>query len=164
MKRLWIIVAAFLLTGCASQKDYEVMADDYIVPEQEAKQVNVSIPKEDAAWVMPVADTGEMYFCDGYTVLVETFDAGDLDKTLKQVSGFSRDELQVVERTDDNLHRLECVWAAAGEGQDQIGRAVILDDGAYHYVLTFMADAPKAGQLMPQWEQIADSFSLDTAQ
>lgn len=164
MKKMWIVAALVLLTGCSSPKDYETMADNYFEPQQVAKQVSITVPSMDSVSAMTDADGGTLYLCDGYSVLVETLKAGDMDRTLKHVSGFEREQLQVVERKDDIFRRLECVWAAAGEGQDQIGRAVILDDGAFHYALTFMADAQKAGQLSQQWQQIVDSFNLDTAQ
>lgn len=164
MKKLWIIAAVLLLTGCAAPKDYETMADNYLVPQQIAKQVSASVPSDDALLAMTDAGGGTLYLCDGYSVLIETLEAGDIDRTLKHISGFTRDQLQVIERQDDIFRRLECVWAAAGEGQDQVGRAVILDDGAYHYTLTFMADAQKTGELTQQWQQIVQSFNLDTAQ
>lgn len=140
------------------------MSDEYYEPQQPAREVSVSVPSDRTVTAMTDAAGDTLYLCDGYSVLIETLDAGDLDKTLKQVSGFGREQLQIMERQEDNLRRLECVWAAAGEGEDQIGRAVILDDGVYHYALTFMSDASKAGDLTEQWQKIAESFSLDIGQ
>lgn len=163
MKKLWIIAAVFLLVGCSAPKDYETMADSYDVPQREARQVSVSVPFNDTE-TMTDAGGSVLYLGDGYSVLVETLEAGDLNRTLKHVSGFNREQLQVVERQDNIYRRYECVWAAAGEGQDQIGRAVILDDGSFHYALTFVSDAEKAGDLNQQWQQIVQSINLDTAQ
>ncbi len=163
MKKLWIIAAAILLAGCAAPKDYETMSDMYNVPQLEARQISVWLPEESSTATMTDGAGAMLYIFDGYTVMVETLEAGDLDKTLKQVSGFSQDRLQIITREDENVRRMECVWAAAGEGEDQIGRTVILDDGSFHYVLTLLSDASKAGELTQQWQKIASSFSLGIA-
>lgn len=160
MKRVWIIAVVLLLAGCTAPKDYETMSDVYQEPQVEAREVSVSLPEDQTVTAMTDAAGGTLYICDGYSVLVETLDAGDLDRTLRQVSGFNKDKLQIIVREEENVRRMECVWAAAGEGEDQIGRAVILDDGYYHYTLTFMSGASKAAGLTDQWQEIADSFSL----
>ena len=156
-----MILLVLLLTGCAAPKDYETMSDVLDQRQIEAKEVSISVPENVTA--MTDAAGNMLYICDGYSILVETLEAGDLDRTLRQVSGFGKEQLQLMQREESSHRRVECVWASAGEGQDQIGRTVILDDGEFHYVLTFMADAKKAGDLTQQWQQIAESFSFDIA-
>ena len=46
-------------------------------------------------------------------------------------------------------------------GGDLVCRGVILDDGAYHYVLSLQTDAEQAGKLADDWQTIVASFSLD---
>ena len=41
-----------------------------------------------------------------------------------------------------------------------MGRAAILDDGSYHYVLTCMTDASNAHALQESWQTLFDSFTL----
>lgn len=163
-KCLIVIMLALLLTGCAEPKTFETMSDVYYQPEiSTASQISLSLPEDAAVSVMKNPLTGSIYLCDGYTVTLHTVSAGDLDATLRDATGFSRENLLVMERNDGENRRYECVWAAAGEGEDQVGRAVVLDDGSYHYVLTVMADAHRAGGLTETWQQIMDSFSVNTA-
>lgn len=164
MKVICIVAAILLLTGCTAPKDFETMSDVYEMPQQQAQAVSVSLPAEQAVMAMTDTEGNTLYLCDGYSIAVETFAGGDLDRTLKQVSGFGKEQLQLMERQRDDLRCIECVWTCAGEGEDQIGRSVILDDGQFHYVLTFMADASVAGELTDHWQKIAGSFNLDIGQ
>lgn len=162
----WVIVAvlALLLTGCSEPESFETMSDVYYEPQiPTASKIALVLPEEAAVSVMEDPLTGSIYLCDGYSVTVQSLSAGDLDATLREVTGYPRENLLVMEREDGDNRRYECVWAAAGEGEDQVGRAVVLDDGSYHYVLTVMAGAAKAGDLAQTWQQIIDSFGISTA-
>ena len=52
------------------------------------------------------------------------------------------------------------VWTAAGEGGDQLGRAQILSDGEFHYVVAVMADCTASGTLAETWQALFDSFGV----
>ena len=39
----------------------------------------------------------------------------------------------------------------------QVGNAVILDDGNFHYAVSVMADADQAAKLEDTWQHILDS-------
>jgi VCBS repeat-containing protein len=58
--------------------------------------------------------------------------------------------------------RYESVWSAVGEGEDQVGRLVILDDGNYHYAVTVMAPAETAGELTKTWQKLLNSAVIST--
>ncbi len=164
MKRFALVmVLALLLTGCAPA-DYETMADVYVEPEPRMAANLLAVLPPDAT-VLTVQDgqSGSMWLCDGYTVSVQTLASGNLDATLRQVTGYGREQLAVMERTQDSVKRYECSWVCAGEGGDQVGRTVILDDGSYHYVLSLLSDAQRVGELKETWGQILDSVSLDIA-
>ena len=79
---------------------------------------------------------------------------------MQTVSGLSREDLTVVETFCDGVSRHEFVWAAAGERGDRTGRAVILDDGNYHYCLSVLRDAQSTGKSQISWDQVFSSFSL----
>lgn len=161
MKKLCVIfLCAVALTGCSSVGTFETLGnvlDQQEVPAQQ--EVVYQLPEDAAAQTME-AECGEMYFCDGYEITVQTLNAGDLDATLRELTGFGRDQLTVMETGLTAAARYECVWTAAGEGGDQVGRAVILDDGNYHYCMTVMADAASAAQLREEWKSLLDSFIL----
>lgn len=162
MKKCWIVLALVLfLAGCGAQETFETVSDALDAPAMaQMQQVQLVLPDEAALPSMENSDAGKIYLCDGYTVTVQTMEAGDLDKTLRQSTGFAKNQLTVMETERDGITRYECVWSAAGEGGDQVGRAVVLDDGCYHYVVTVMADFERAGDLTKTWQGILDSVTL----
>ena len=143
MKKLCILLLCFLLlTGCTAAETFETVADVY--GEQnlsEPKQVLLSIP-EDAQVI--AGDGGMLYLCDGYEITVETLQSGDINATLRQLTGFESDDLTVMETAQMGQNRYECVWTAAGEGGDMVGRVAVLDDGCYHYCVTVTGTAENA--------------------
>ena len=162
MKKLlvWLLLP-LLLTGCGQPEDFETMSDVYETPElPSAEPVSVYLPPEAAITVMESSDGAKLYLCNGYSIALQTFQGGDLKRTMLSVTGYDDEKMLVMERKQDILSRYECVWTAAGENGDQVGRTVVLDDGTYHYTLTLMADAQTAGSLADTWQDILDSFKL----
>lgn len=157
MKKIVILLAAaMLLGGCSAPADFETMKDVY--GEQQLplkKEVSFTLPKDASTQVMQ-STYGQLYFCDGYEITMQTFSSGNLDATLRELTGFGREMLSVIETNG----RYECVWTAAGEDGNVVGRAVILDDGNYHYCMTVMADEEDALQLRSAWKALFDSFIL----
>lgn len=164
MRKLVIFLMGVLfLAGCGDPKVFETMSDLYYTPEASmAAQTALQLPENAVMAVAGSEEIGRIYLCDGYTVALQTLDAGNLDATLRSVTGYSRQNLQLLQRQEGNLARYECAWVSAGEGGDQVARTVILDDGAYHYTLTVMGSADQAGKLASVWQEITESFTLRT--
>lgn len=164
MKRLWILlVLVMLLCGCSAQQTFETVMDALDAGEIDpAKKIMLELPKDAAVTTMESADGGVLYMCDGYTLSVQTLAGGDLSRTLKQITGYTKEQLTMMQTKAGQAQKYSCVWTAAGEGGDQIGRAVILDDGSYHYCVTVMADAAASGDLIPTWQDLLASVSLST--
>lgn len=162
MKKLGILLlSVFLLTGCGAQPTLETIADEAVQPvSATAQQILLELPEEVGTPAMQSSEAGAIYLCDGYTVTLNTVTSGDLNKTLYEATGFTKDGLQLMQTGSADLKRYECVWAAAGEPEEQVGRLCILDDGNYHYVLTAMADASQTGKLRQTWNTLFDSFRL----
>lgn len=161
MKKLMIVLVALFLTGCSAEPVFETLGDVHgIISTVAANEITIVLPENAALGVMENEETGKLYFCDGYTVTVQTLEAGDLNRTLQSVTGYERDALTLMQTQKGNCTQYECVWTSAGEGTEQVGRLCILDDGAWHYVVTCMADAGKAGALTDQWQCIMDSITL----
>ena len=117
-------------------------------------------PKAVGPYSTAVVAGDTVYLCDGYTVTLHTCQAGDLDKTLREATGFSKDALKLIQTESAGVERTQCVWTAAGEAEEQVGRLTVLDDGNYHYVLTCMAGASQTQRLQPVWQELFDSFRL----
>ena len=161
MKRLCIVlVVMLLLSGCAGQETFEQLGDVYNpVTAPMPKKVGLVLPSDAAAPALS-GDYGKLYFCDGYEIMVETLASGDLSDTVRDLTGYSRETLTLLETKQGEYKRYECVWTAAGEQGDRVGRAVILDDGSYHYCVSVMADAEEVGALQASWEALFGSFVL----
>lgn len=163
-KYLLLLCLLPMLAGCSQPRDFETMSDQYIEPEMRpSAELVVALPADAARPTATGEDGSSLYLCDGYCIVVQTLPAGDLDGTLRQTTGYARDQLQLLERKEGEHRRYECVWTAAGEGEDQVGRAVILDDGEHHYVLSVMAGASAVGELTKVWQELFQSVSLRTA-
>lgn len=162
MKKLLVwIVFVLLLGGCADQSVFETLSDQ---PDAQVmapmRQLQVTLPNEASAPTLQSEETGKLYLCDGYTLSIQTMNAGDLDATLRMLTGFGKDQLTVMTTEKHGIKRHDCVWSAAGEGGDHVARAVILDDGNYHYAVTVMADFATAGDLTDTWKSILDTVGF----
>lgn len=160
-KILLVLFVGLLLTGCGAQETMETVCDIYAVPASVTTcQVQLSLPDEAVLQSMEADDGSRMYMCDGYTVTVQTMEAGDLDRTLRIVSGFTKEKLTLMRTKADGITRYESAWCAAGETEEQICRGLILDDGNYHYAVTIMANYSVAGEKADAWQHILDSACL----
>ena len=158
-KVLLIFCAILLLTGC-STATFEMMDDGEDVPVM-AKPATLLIDlPEDAAAPAMEGSYGKLYFCGDYDITVEVLPAGNLNETVQTLTGFSREELKIIETMRCGVSCYESAWSAAGEAGDQIGRILVLDDHCYHYCVTIQAAAEDAGECMSQWAEILDSVAL----
>ena len=164
MKKLWVIpLLVFLLAGCGKKENMETMSDVLVAPVAvTAQRIQLQLPEELSSPALESETAGKLYLCDDYCVTVQTVSAGDLDKTIRSVTGMGRDEFQILQTQQRGTKRYQWVWSANGETGTQVGRGCVLDDGTYHYVLTAMADEDVAGKVSPQWKEIFTSFSLAT--
>ena len=149
-----------LLGGCAkAETTVETVADVWEVPAvAEPKEIRLELPGEALECAME-SDAGRLYLGSSYDVMVQTLTGGDLDATLRELTGFSRDEITVIQTRTEYPKRWEFAWAAAGESGERIGRGVIIDDGNYHYCLSALQDADVTDcQIV--WSEVFNSFEL----
>lgn len=162
MKKCWILgtLVVFLLTGCA-EEPLETVSDVYLQPiEALAQQALLELPPEAAQPVME-SDSGEkLYQCNGYELRLQTLPSGNFTGTLRTVTGFSEEDLTVMQTVDGENTRYDCVWCTASEEGQLVGRTAIVDDGNYYYCLSAMANADEVGQLQETWQQLFASFTL----
>ena len=167
MRRLMVIVLlAVMLCGCKGQESYETMMDMLQQPEQAEKMViMLNLPEEAAEQTMNTEESGSVYCCDDYVLTVQTCQGGDLQKTILETTGFTPEQLPVIETVQGNTKRYVCVWTAVGETGNQVGRLAVLDDGNYHYILTAMAEESAAGKLSEEvWDSVFSSFRVVKAE
>ena len=88
-----LVLGCLLLSGCGAQETMETVADVWAEPVMVTQRnLRLELPEGAAS---PVSDSGggQWYDCDGFEVGVQTLSAGDLDATLRNLTGFGRDAL-----------------------------------------------------------------------
>ena len=158
-KGLCLIFACLLLGGCGAEETLETVADEWVEPVlAPAREIRVSLPEE----VAPVAEdtSGALYIASDYEIHIQTLAGGDLDETIRSISGYDRESLTVIATEPQGLKRYDLVWTAAGEGGDRIGRAVIMDDGTHHYTMTVLREADSVETDQVVWRTVFESFTL----
>lgn len=162
MKKVVVfLLLAVFLAGCGAEPTYETITDSIpIEPVAVQQQFYVSLPQEAAAPTFEDGSDAELYVCQGYTISKQVLESGDLDKTLQTLTGYSREELELIKTRQGSADRYDFVWTATGEEGLQLGRACILDDGNYHYTLSALAEEAMAGNLQSTFREMFDSCTL----
>lgn len=160
MKKLLIMLCAILLlTGCAAQT-FETVDDlNDVQAMATPATLLLDLPEEAAAPAMQ-GSSGTLYFCGDYDIMVEIMPSGNLSNTLQILTGFQREELELMQTVRCGVDCYEGVWSAAGEAGDHVGRVLVLDDGSFHYCVSVMAMAEDAGQCAEDWNEILESVAL----
>lgn len=159
-KCLIVVLLPLLMLGCGAKETFETVADELVAPAMaQPRQISVRLPEDAVAPVLD-SDSQQVYLCEDYEIVVEILEAGDLQETVRHISGYGKDALTVMETFLDGISRYEFVWACAGETEDRIGRAVVLDDGEYHYCLSVLRDASTTENSQIVWEDVFSSFTL----
>lgn len=158
MKR-WgcICLLVILLSGCKAEETLETVSDEWIVPVMaQPREISVRMPED---LVLPVLEQEgrQLYMGPNYEIMLETMAAGDLQATIRNLSGYEQEKLTILETDQGEWNRYEFVWTAAGEQGHRLGRAVILDDGDYHYCMSVLRDAEES---LIVWQDVFQSFSL----
>lgn len=161
MKRMILmILLLLLLTGCGAAETFELVTDE---PVQQVfaqpREMHFFLAEESS---MPVMETegGKLYLCGEYDVMSQILEGGDLDRTVRQVSGFSVEDLTVIRTESGDVKKAEFVWTCSAEDGQKICRATVLDDGNYHYVLSATVDAGKIEEYQEIWNGIFETFEL----
>lgn len=155
-----LLLTALLLTSCGTAEVYETISDEPVIAASaQPRGMRFDLGQEPILPVME-SDGGQLYLCGDFDVMVQTMDAGDLENTVYQVSGFLPEELTVLQTESGDVDQYEFVWTAATDEGQQIGRATILDDGSYHYILSATVNAELIEEYQEIWNGIFESFEL----
>jgi len=154
---LCCLLPVLLLCGCSAEETMETVSDEWLVPAMaQPQEITVHLPDNMVAPTMEQSGR-RLYLADGYEIMLETIAAGDLDATIRSLTGYDSDRLTVIQTRQGDAERYDFVWSAAGEHGARLGRGTILNDGNYHYCLSALRDA---GETLIVWQDVFESFSL----
>lgn len=163
MKKCWfVILMALLLCGCHKTGKMETVMDT-IIPQElpEMQKMSFYVPDDAVSEVFAQENERQIYFCDDFILTAEIKEAGDLQKSLKEITGYDYTQLSVFETKQQDLKRYDCVWSTLGENCEEVGRCAVLDDGTYHYILAVFAPSENTGELTDSvWNAMFSSFCL----
>ena len=155
------LLISMMLSGCGAEETFETIADEFVQSAAAPlREVMLELPEE-AVLPASESDAGILYLCDGYEISVQTLPAGDLEASVYRITGFSKDRVELISTQPGTYRRYDLVWSTLGEQGDQVGRAAILDDGSYHYVLSALAEADRAGEFEQVFRDLFASYVLD---
>ena len=163
MKKLWLLLLSLtlLLVGCGGTGTRETVSDVYDVPTVAVMQkLSIQLPGDISVPVMESGEAGQLYLCDDYWVSVQTVASGDLAQTVYNITGLQKDKLNILQSRQGAVKRYQWVWSSVSEDGVQVGRACVLDDGAYHYIVTAQASETVAGDLQGLWQEMFASIHL----
>lgn len=156
-----VLIVLTFFSGCSATGNMETVLDNYDIPVSSVvNNITFTLPEGASEAVLGTENGSSLYLCDGYSVSVSAMAGGDLEQTIRDVTGFEKAELTVMATTEEACKRYTCAWTALGEGIEQICKAVILDDGTSHFVVSVMCDYNAAGELNQEMNSILDSVSL----
>jgi len=154
------LVFVLLLTGCGEQETMETISDDLVAPVMaQPREISVRLPEGAIAPVLE-GEGCQIYMSEEYEIAIETVASGDLRSTVEKLSGYDKDSLTVMETRQGETDRYDFVWVSTGERGDRLGRAVILDDGQYHYCMSVLRDASSVENTQIVWSDVFQSFEL----
>lgn len=158
---LTAVVSAVALAGCSSQEKpvFETVGGVSIQePELPAAgRIELELPEQAAAQTMDT-DEEQVYTWEGYELRTMTRPAGDIAATMETLTGMDPQALTVMKQQDGEMRIYQTVWSATTEDGVRCGRAMVADDGSYHYC--FSLTNPEEVNAQQVYQSLTDSFRV----
>lgn len=156
----WMIAFAVLLAGCSAQPVYETIGNACEgVSDSEPMTIQMWLPQE-AALEASSPDGESRYTWGDWEIWTQVCSGGDLEETLKTMSGMDRQYLTVMSRKMGEYTCHETVWSATREDGAMLCRGAVVDDGIHHYCIGLMAAEEESAEAKEVFDQILESVSL----
>ena len=160
--KITVAVLALLLSACGNQElpVLETIGGEAYEPQEKpvAAKMQLKIP-EDAVYAAAADGSGgELYTWEDHTLMLQTLEGGDFRKTVETITGLNREDLTVMTWKKDGLTYHQTVWSTAGEDGTLLGRALIADDGYYHYCISLLS--PEESDSQQVYDSLCASFAL----
>lgn len=160
--KIAVALLALVLSACGPEETpvFETVGEDVYQQQEKpvAGQMELMLPEEAVAQTMSDDLGGELYTWEGHTLQLQTVEGGDIRRTVESVTGFDYDGLTVMASKKGDLMYYQTVWSTAGEEGTLLGRALIADDGYYHYCVSLLS--PEDSDSGEVYDRLCASFSV----
>ena len=160
-KIVWILALVLCFSGCGNPAEpvMETLSDEIVEPvSAEPKPMTLWLPEDAAEQTMAQGETGECYIWGDSELRIQTLDGGDIQSTLRKLTGLDPERLTVMEYERDGIRLYQTVWSMTGEEGVSLGRCMVADDGAYHYCISLVS--PEDADVAEEYAQICASLDL----
>ena len=114
-KCVCLLMICVFFTACASEETFETISDELILDAAvPVREILLSLPEE-AAVPVSQTDTGALYHCEGYELMLQTLSGGDLDATIRDLTGFSREDTSLMQTAPGDYKRY-ALWLVTARG------------------------------------------------
>ena len=157
MKWWMIVCCVLLLTGCSAQPVWETVEDVIPTDNQDAfgYEISVDLP------LTYLGGSGENCLYKSGSVEIQTvsFHAFSLDAAVRELSGFSTKNLNIVKTIHESLPEYQFAWYSETEEGGRLYRADLVMDGTACYAVVCSAPESESG-IHEQARQVFSAFSL----
>ncbi len=160
------ILCMVSLWGCSPAEEvWETVADAEalcVSVHTPTFDIRASLPQE-AALVEAFSSQHTKVYAEeesGCELTTEIRQAQSLDALLLEMTGFSREHLEVIGTSAYNMPRYDLTWTCTDEEGFRTCRAAIIDDGIYYYVATSSVPLEHAEETRSLVSGFFDSLGL----
>ncbi len=161
-----IVCFALLLSGCGAAETVWETVDDtlpvQVAAPADAYTMSFDVPVDAVASAFSDGGAQRVYAQkDGdYEISAETISAEGIDAVVRRLSGFSAEQLQIVQTRRFGMPEYQFAWYASGDEGGRLYRADVLMDGSYGYALVFSIREGLGVSYEKTAEQVFSSFNL----
>ncbi len=165
-KWCWAVLLGLLLTGCQAQPAWETVDDEMtaevIQVTQPPYRMTFGVPDEAVLEAFASDEYRQVYFQeDGdYEIVSEAMTAGSIEDVVKEISGFSMDEMTVMKTERGALPEYQFTWYSNSDNGGVISRASVLGDGNYYYTLVFSVQEDCGKEYEKTAKEVFSSFGI----
>ena len=155
------VLTALALAGCSAQEKPVFETVGGVSAEQPelpaAGKIELELPEQAAAQTMDT-DEEQIYTWESYELRTMTQPSGDIAATMERLTGMNAESLTVMKQESDGMSIYQTVWSSTTEDGVRCGRAMVADDGSYHYCVSLTN--PEDVNARQVYQSVTDSFRV----
>jgi len=160
-----LTILTLFLSGCRAEPQWETVSDEVPaqpVTAQEPCVIQFGVPSDAEKQFQTESRDRSVYVQENgdYEIVSDVITAGSLDDAVRQVSGFSPDDLELVQTTRFGLPEVQFAWSSESDEGGYVSRASLVEDGDYYYALIFSVREGLGDKYRDCAQAVFSSFGL----